>query len=114
MRYLSIGVAIAARHGDLRFRTMCAPLERRIDGAAPLFSMVRRWSTQGPVALSTRRALTPNSEPSVRSFSSAPVTRPRVKRSPVTSAWLSTTAPDSTAARTVITAIRESFIWWSP
>ncbi len=42
------------------------------------------------------------------------MTRPRVKRSPVTSAWLSTTAPASTAARTVITAIRASFIWWSP
>ncbi len=113
MRYLSIGVAMAAFHGDLRFMTMCAPLERRIDGMECLSSMRRRWSTHGPVALSTTRASTPNSVPSRRSLSSAPVTRPRVLRSPVTSAWLRTTAPDSTAARTVMTATRESFIWWS-
>lgn len=114
IRYLSIGVASAAFHGAVRLSTRCAPLERRIEGAAAGSSMRRRWSTQGPVALSTRRAFTPNSSPDSRSFSSAPVTRPPVKRSPVTSAWLRTTAPDSTAARTVIRAMRASFIWSSP
>lgn len=85
-----------------------------MDGAAFSSSILRRWSTHGPVAFSTRRADTPNSSPESVSFSSAPVTRPRVKRRPVTAAWLSTLAPDSTAARTVISAIRESFIWSSP
>ncbi len=114
MRYLSIGVASAALHGEVRLRTRCAPLERRMEGAAFGSSIFRRWSTHGPVALRTRRAFTPNSSPPVRSFSSAPVTRPRVKRRPVTSAWLRTVAPASTAARTVISAIRASFIWSSP
>lgn len=114
MRYLSIGVASAAFHGDVRFRTRCAPFDSRIDGAAFGSSMRRRWSTHGPVALSTRRALTPNSSPLVRSRRSAPVTRPLVNLRPVTSAWLRTTAPDSTAARTVISAMRASFIWSSP
>ncbi len=113
MRYLSIGVASAARHGRVRLRTRWAPLERRMEGAAFGSSIFRRWSTQGPVALSTRRAVTPNSVPSTPSFSSAPVTRPRVKRRPVTAAWLRTTAPASTAARTVISAMRASFIWSS-
>lgn len=58
--------------------------------------------------------MTPNSAPFVPSLRSAPVTRPLVKRRPVTSAWLSTTAPASTAARTVINAMRASFIWSSP
>lgn len=114
MRYLSIGVASAAFHGRVRFRTRCAPLDRRMEGAASGFSILRRWSTHGPVAFSTRRALTPNSVPSRRSSRSAPVTRPLVNRSPVTAAWLRTTAPASTAARTVISAIRASFIWSSP
>lgn len=85
-----------------------------MEGAAFGSSILRRWSTHGPVALSTRRALTPNSSPEVVSRSSAPVTRPWVKRRPVTSAWLRTTAPASTAARTVISAMRASFIWSSP
>lgn len=114
MRYLSIGVASAAFHGEVRLRTRWAPLDRRMEGAAFGSSMARRWSTQGPVAFSTSRAFTPNSSPSTRSLRSAPVTRPRVKRRPVTSAWLRTTAPESTAARTVISAMRASFIWSSP
>ena len=61
MRYLSIGVASAAFHGEVRLRTRCAPLDRRMDGAAFGSSILRRWSTHGPVAFSTRRALTPNS-----------------------------------------------------
>ena len=36
MRYLSMGVASAARQGAVRFRTRCAPLERRIDGIEPI------------------------------------------------------------------------------
>lgn len=114
MRYLSIGVASAAFQGAVRFRTRWAPLDRRMDGAAFGSSILRRWSTHGPVALSTSRALTPNSSPESRSRSSAPVTRPLVKRSPETSAWFRTTAPASTAARTVISAMRASFIWSSP
>lgn len=114
IRYLSIGVASAARHGRVRLRTRCAPLDSRMEGAAFGSSIFRRWSTQGPVAFSTSRAVTPNSVPSVLSFRSAPVTRPRVKRSPVTAAWFRTTAPASTAARTVIRAMRASFIWSSP
>lgn len=114
MRYLSIGVASAAFQGAVRFRTRWAPFDSRMEGAAFGSSILRRWSTHGPVALSTRRALTPNSSPSIRSLSSAPVTRPWVKRRPVTSAWLRTVAPAAAAARTVIRAMRESFIWSSP
>lgn len=114
IRYLSIGVASAAFHGRVRLRTRWAPFDRRMEGAEAGSSSFRRWSTHGPVAFSTRRAFTPNSVPSWRSSSSAPVTRPLVNRSPVTAAWLRTTAPASTAARTVISAIRASFIWSSP
>ncbi len=65
----------------LRSTTMWMPLVGRSSGAAPVSSMIRRRSAQGPVAFTTTLALTVARSPVSRSSISAPVTLPAVRSS---------------------------------
>jgi len=69
-------------------------------------------SAQTPAALTTALALTSNRCPVISSASTAPVTRPS-PRSPVTRAWLASTAPKACAVRATSIVSRASSTWHS-
>ena len=69
-------------------------------------------SAQIPVALTTALARTSNPCPVISSVTAAPVTRPSPS-SPVTLAWLASTAPAACAARATSMVSRASSVWHS-
>ena len=91
MRYLSIGVASAARHGEVFFSTRCAPLDSRIDGSAPRVLHPPQVVHPRPGGVEHQPGVDAElGAVGTVAAGSARVTRPPVKRSPVTSASLST------------------------